>query len=118
MSIITFSDQIGSYGAELARRLSRKLAYDLLTPDDILQRFFEPKVSAHDLHLLRESPKHFLNEMDNNLSFKDYLDGSLNEFADRQPAILLGLGSWLWLATIRMLSISESTRTMKHASNA
>ena len=54
MSIITFSDQIGSYGAELARRLSRKLAYDLLTPDDILQRFFEPKVSAHDLHLLRK----------------------------------------------------------------
>ena len=61
MSIITISRQMGSLGDEVAKALSSKLGWDLITRDLLMERFF-PDIRPDQRTRLGESAKFYLSE--------------------------------------------------------
>lgn len=94
MSIITISRQMGSLGDEVARALSSKLGWDLITRDLLMERFF-PDIRPDQRTRLAESAKFYLSEYKDGKTFKDALSASLISMSRKSSAILLGFGSQL-----------------------
>ena len=93
MAILTISRQMCSLGDEIAEELSRKLGWELITRDRLLTMFFKQVANPHELHMLNESAKFYLNTCKNNCSFLVYLEDSLRQFVRDHSAILVGFGS-------------------------
>ena len=94
MSIITISRQMGSLGDEVASALSRKLGWELITRDLLMERFF-PDSSPEQRTRLAASAKFYLSEYKDGRSFKDVLAASLISMSRESSAVLLGFGSQL-----------------------
>lgn len=93
MSIITISRQVGSLGDEIAEALKSKLDWELITRNHLIDRFFADITNDRQKHLLNESAKFHLSEIENYGSYKDLLEQSLFDLADKSSAILVGFGS-------------------------
>ncbi len=93
MSIITISRQMGSLGDEIAQALARKLGWDLITRNQLIDRFFARIADTRDLHLLTESARFYLSPAQTGGTYLDYLKKSLFELASQQSAVLVGFGS-------------------------
>lgn len=92
--LITVSRQLASFGNEIAASLSRKLGFDLITRAELLPRFLtEP--SAHELHMLSESAKFYLQQRPGGDTYIAELSRGLHEFAKSGSAVLVGFGSGL-----------------------
>ncbi len=114
MPVITISRQMGSLGDEVASALSRKLGWELITRDLLMERFF-PDIKPEQRTSLAESAKFYLSEYKDGRSFKEVLTESLLSMAEKESAVLLGFGSQLMFSDnedalhIRIIA-SDSTR--------
>jgi cytidylate kinase len=95
--LITVSRQLASFGSEIAASLSRKLGAELITRDGLLPRFL-PDATAHELHMLPESAKFYLQQRHGGETYIALLSRGLREFAVTGSAVLLGFGSALIFA--------------------
>ena len=68
MPVITISRQMGSLGDEVASALSRKLGWECITRDLLMERFF-PESSADQRTRLAESARFYLSEYKDGRSF-------------------------------------------------
>lgn len=93
MPIITISRQMGSLGDEIAESLARKLDWELITRSHLIDRFFAEFADASQRHMLNESAKFYLTEVEGKGTYKDLLEQSLYDLAGIQSAILVGFGS-------------------------
>jgi len=93
LSIITISRQVGSLGDEVAEALSSKLDWELITRNQLIDRFFADKANDKQKHLLNESAKFYLSEIEGYGTYKDLLEQSLYNLAGNSSAILVGFGS-------------------------
>lgn len=96
MAIITITRQMGSYGDQIGDILSKKLGYEYINRERLFNQFIRPIANDQQLRQLEESPKQFLTECQNQLTYLEYLDGSLKELAGRQSAIMVGFGSQIF----------------------
>ncbi|NLK85961.1 MAG: cytidylate kinase-like family protein [Clostridiaceae bacterium] len=116
MAIITISRQLGSLGSETAEMLGKRLGMRLILKDTVLNEWMADVVNDHQLRMLTESPKFYLNIMDDGISYKEYIESKLRDEASRQPLIIVGMGSQLIFADhpgvvrVRMVA-SADTRT-------
>lgn len=97
MPVITLTHLPGTFGEEIANRLSAKLGIPLFTKD-YSKEILKDIASDYDLSLLDESPKHYLRNAQNNINFRDNLIHRLNKKADHESFILLGTTPGLFLA--------------------
>jgi cytidylate kinase len=93
LSILTISRQMGSLGDEVAGALSRKLGWDLITRETLINRFFKDIASPYELHMLTESARFYLSQTSGDMTFIEFLIHELDELAEKQSAILVGFGS-------------------------
>lgn len=93
LSIVTISRQIGSLGDEIAASLSRKLDMELIVRDRIINEWLPENTNDYVRRMLAESPKFFLNQMEDGVSFKEYIEQRLIAFAQHTPAIIIGMGA-------------------------
>ncbi|MEA4889137.1 MAG: cytidylate kinase family protein [Clostridiaceae bacterium] len=98
MSILTISRQMSSLGDEIAETLARRLGWELITRDVILSKFLKDLASPQELHLLKESARHYLIVGPNRLTYKEHLEQSLRQYAQTQSAVLVGFGSQIIFA--------------------
>ncbi|NLF20803.1 MAG: cytidylate kinase-like family protein [Clostridiaceae bacterium] len=98
MPVLTITHQRGALGEEIARRLSLKLGIPIIHRDEAMEQFLSDVVSPNDLLLLSESPRHFLKEAKDGVSFRDLLTSRLAAYADKQNAVMLGFSAHLLLA--------------------
>lgn len=97
MPVITLSSEIAAFGEEFAERLADHYLSVVLDRNALIERFISPIATAHELHMLRVSPKYYLTESAAGLSFKDYLEGALNELSKRESVILYNCGGQFFL---------------------
>ena len=93
MPVITVSRQMGSLGDEVAEILARKLGWELIGRETLLQNFFPTIAGTRELHLLRESAKFYLSTTQDGITHLDYLKTTLREYVKEPPAVLVGFGS-------------------------
>ncbi len=98
MLFITLSRQTGSYGKEIAELASQELALPIITREMAMLKWFPEVATAHEMHMLAESPAFFLNPCRLGISFSAFLENKLKEFVASQPAIILGLGGQIIFA--------------------
>ena len=97
MTVLTITHQRGAYGEEIARRLSLKLGIPLFDRDEAMKRFISDVASPYDIRMLNESPKYFLKESSEGVSFRDLLSARLAAYADNENAVMLGFSAHLLL---------------------
>lgn len=113
MAIITISRQSGSLGREITEQLSSKLDMQLITRERLLSELSEIANSS-ELKMLEQSPKFFLSEAKDGLTFKDHVEKKLNEEALKTPSIILGMGSQIIFSDspdvlkVRIIASSET----------
>jgi hypothetical protein len=98
LPVITISRQMGSLGDDVAEILARRLGWELIGRETLLQKFFSPAVGARELHLLRESAKFYLSPMSDGVSYLDFLKTSLDGYLKDNSAVLMGFGSQILFA--------------------
>ena len=98
MLLITVSRETGSQGKEITELLSKKLDLPIITRDLVMTQWFPEIASEHELHMLTESPKFFLNPSSQGISFAEHLENKLKNFIAEQPAIIFGLGAQIIFA--------------------
>lgn len=97
MPIITITHLPGTLGSEIARRLHLKLGIPLLRKSDTIELLLQNLADPYDIKLLDESPKHFLRNAQNGISFKDNIISGLERYADKKNAIIQGVVPGLFL---------------------
>ena len=97
MPLITITNKLGTYSDAIARRLETKLGLPLLTKDTAIERFLAPYMSEHEIRMLDESPRFFLETFKHGLSYREFFRARLLEWAEDQSAICLGFSSALLL---------------------
>lgn len=93
MILITISRQLGSLGDEIADALSRKTGWKIITKDYLLTHILPDVSTPHELHMISESPKFYLKEMSEGMTFIQYIKNQILKIAKNRPLILLGFGS-------------------------
>lgn len=61
MPIITISREAGSFGDELAERLSERCGHPLMDFDQMVDKFLKPIATEHEKQMLEVSAKYFSN---------------------------------------------------------
>lgn len=97
MPVITLTHLPGTLGEEIARRLSLKLGIPLWERKDTGALFLEDIATPYDIELLDESPKHYLRNAKNGISFRDNVISGLKRFADEGNSVILGIVPALFL---------------------
>jgi cytidylate kinase len=92
MSIITISRQDGSLGNEIAEELSKRLKMELIKRDKVIAEWMPEVANNYELRMLSESPKFFLNNFKENITFKEYIEKRLKEEAEKESLIIVGMG--------------------------
>ncbi len=95
MPIITISRQDGSLGDEIAELLSAKLNMELVGRKTVISGWLSEVASKYQLHMLEESPKFYLTEFMDGLTFKEYIEMRLLEAAESSSMIVVGMGAQL-----------------------
>lgn len=90
--LITVSSQLAGFGSEIAASVSGKLGAELIGRDGLLPRFL-PDATAHEMHMLSQSAKFYLQQRGDGNTYIELLSGALHEFAKTGSAVLLGFGS-------------------------
>ncbi len=98
MPILTFSRQMGSLGNEIIETLADRLGWETINRSDLVRRFLSEVATPSDLHLLRESAKHFLAPSLAGLTFIEHLEHGLHEYISNHPVLLVGFGSQVLFA--------------------
>lgn len=96
--LITVSRETGSLGKEITDILATKLDLPVITRDLVMSRWIPEIADKHELHMLTESPRFFLNESSMGITYAQYLENKLKEFTAVQSAIIFGLGSQIIFA--------------------
>ncbi len=115
LAIITISRQDGSYGSEIAAKLSEKLGMRLILKDTVLNEWMREVTNDYQLRMLTESPKFYNNVMDCGLTYKEYIERKLVSEAEKSPCVIVGMGSQIIFAghpdalNIRIIA-SDGTR--------
>lgn len=97
MPVITLTHLPGTLGEDIARRLATKLGIPLWLRSDTAQLFLQDIASDYDIRLLDESPKHYLRNASNGISFRDNIIQGIRTYADHDNAIILGIVPGLFL---------------------
>jgi cytidylate kinase len=84
---------MASLGDEVAEVLARKLGWELITRNQLINRFFTQITDTRDQHLLTESAKFYLTQTKDNGTYLDFLMKALRDLARQQSAVLVGFGS-------------------------
>lgn len=93
MFFITVSRQTGSLGYEITQHLARRLGLEVITHDFVLNKWLPEVANSHELGMLAESPRFYLNPSGEGASFADYIKKRLQEVVENQSVIILGLGA-------------------------
>lgn len=93
MFVITISRQSSSLGEDIAEELANKLGVKLLTREYIINNWLSDVADGHDLHMLKETSKHYLKSAQNGKTFKDIIIERLKKKAEEENLVILGLGS-------------------------
>ncbi|HWI55278.1 MAG TPA: cytidylate kinase family protein [Desulfobacteria bacterium] len=93
MFFITISRQTGSLGHEIAQHLAERLGLEVITHDLVLNKWLPEVANAHELSMLAESPRFYLNPTRDGENFADYIKKRLQEIVEKQSVIILGLGA-------------------------
>jgi cytidylate kinase len=93
MFVITISRQSSSLGEEIAEELANKLGVKLLTREYIINNWLSDVADDHDIHMLKETSKHYLKSAQNGDTFKDIIIDRLKRKAEEENLVILGLGS-------------------------
>ncbi|MDD2427113.1 MAG: cytidylate kinase family protein [Eubacteriales bacterium] len=98
MPVMTITYQRGAFGQEIARRLALKFGIPIFDRRDAMEYFLADVASPHDINMLNESPKYFLNASSEGITYRDLLSERLAEYADTKSAVMLGFSAHLLLA--------------------
>lgn len=120
MAIVTISREMGSLGEAIGQSLGRKLNYEYLNRQMMLEKFLGPYINKYELQNLIDSPKAFFKSFqhpsrDEPISYLNYLKEILPDYAARHPGVWLGFGAEHFLkgeadvTNIRIIA-SEKTR--------
>ena len=96
--IITISRQTGSLGQEITELLAQKLDLPIITRNIIMDKWMAQVASKHELHMLKESPKYFLVNSQEGITFAKHIEKILLEIAAEQSVIISGLGAQIIFA--------------------
>ncbi len=95
MTIVTISRQLASQGDEVAKALSLKLGWEIITRDNLITDILVKVANKQELYMLTESPKAFLCKTQDDITFIEYIKNYLVEMSKTKSAILVGFGSQL-----------------------
>lgn len=118
MPIITISRQDGSLGDEIAELLAGKLNMELVGRKTIINRWIAQVASKYHLHMLEESPKFYLTEFRDGMTFKEYIEMKLKEMAENTSMVVVGMGGQVIFRDhpqalrVRIIA-SEKTRNLR-----
>ncbi len=98
MPIITISRQDGSLGNEIAARLAQRLNMQLVVRSKVISEWMPEIANNYELHMLAESPKFYLTQCKDGLTYKQYIEKKLIEFSEKTPSIIVGLGAQIIFA--------------------
>lgn len=118
MAIITISRQSGSLGREIAEQLSIKLNMPFITRKQLLTQHISDIATPYELNMLEQSPKFYLNQAKDGISFKEHIQNKLLEEASKGPCVILGIGGQIVFSNhpdainIRVIA-SDTTRLMR-----
>lgn len=93
MKFVTISRDTGSLGDEIAKLLAEKLGVQHITRDYALKNWFPEIASAHELHMLAESPGYYAKTSSGGTTFQKFLEKKLHETVASQSAVISGMGS-------------------------
>jgi len=96
--LITVSRETGSLGKEITDLLALKLDLPVITRDLVMNQWFPEIADKHELHMLSESPRYFLNESSQGITYAAYLENRLKEYVAQHSAIIFGLGAQIIFA--------------------
>ena len=100
MPVMTISYQRGAFGQEIARRLALKLGLPIFDRNEAMNYFLADVASPYDINMLNESPKYFLKECSQGITFRDLLSERLAGYADNNNAVMLGFSAHLLLGNL------------------
>lgn len=118
MSIITISRQDGSLGDEVAELLAGRLNMELVGRKTVISGWIAEVASKYQLHMLEESPKFYLGDFMDGMTFKEYIEMKLMESAENASVIIVGMGGQVIFQEhpqalrVRIVA-SERVRTMR-----
>ncbi len=118
MSIITISRQDGSLGDEIAEQMADKLNMELVGRKTVISCWMAEVASKYQLHMLEESPKFYLTDFMEGMTFKEYIEMKLLELAESASMIIVGMGGQIVFRDhpqalrIRIIA-SEKVRTLR-----
>lgn len=92
LAIVTISRLDGSLGYEIAEKLSQRLNMQVIKRDKIISEWIAEVAEPYQLHMLMESPKFYLTQFRDGVSFKEYIEKRLVEEAEKTPSIIIGMG--------------------------
>jgi len=95
VKFVTISRNTGSLGDEIAKQLAEKQGVLHITRDYVLKNWFPEIASAHELHMLSESPSYFAKISSRGITFQKFLEEKLHETIASQSVVISGLGSQL-----------------------
>ncbi|MFH5836051.1 cytidylate kinase family protein [Proteiniclasticum sp. C24MP] len=95
MKFVTLSRDTGSLGDEIAKGLAENLNVLHITRDYVLKNWFPEIATAHELHMLSESPGYYMKTSASGIVFQDFLEKKLHETVAGESVIISGLGSQL-----------------------
>lgn len=98
LAIITISREMCSFGDEIAAALSQKLGWELIDRDKLIHKFAADVSGPHELHMLSESAKYYLNICNRNITFLEHYKRSLDDYLIDNSTVLQGFGSQLLYA--------------------
>jgi cytidylate kinase len=93
LAIITISRQSGSMGREIAEEISKKLNIPLITRKQFLSQILSDTLSPHELNMLEQSPKFYLNKSNEGITYKELIEKRLLEEASKGSCVILGMGA-------------------------
>lgn len=98
MAFITIYRESGSYGEEIAEKLAKCLNTPIFSRSVAMAKWFPEIADKHELHMLSESPRFYLNNSRLNITYAAFLEQKLRDVVERQPAIIFGMGSQIIFA--------------------
>lgn len=98
LAFITISRESGSFGEEIAEKLAADLHLPLISRSVVMNEWFPEIADKHELHMLSESPRFYLNKTRMNITFASYLEHKLREVVSSQPVVVFGLGAQIIFA--------------------
>lgn len=113
MSIITISRQDGSLGREIAENLAHRLNMQLIERDKVISEWMPEVADSYQLRMLAESPKFYMDNCKEGVSFKEFIEKKLIEAAGETPSIIVGMGAQVIFANhqdaVRVRVIASDT---------